>query len=64
MVILCAHLFELNMFPWDDMFCFWGIKKHVFVLILICKVLWSVGLAVFIEKIKMKHIKKENKCQV
>lgn len=62
MEMLCLHLFELNMIPWDKVLNFFGVKNNIFILIFTCKMLWAVVGTVLIEKIKKHLQQKENKC--
>ena len=56
MIILCAHLFELNVFPWDKIWpflaedCHLGFNAQVWVLF-IFKVIWSTLAVLVVNKL-------------
>lgn len=43
LTILCMHLIELSIIPWKSLFKVVGFATHVFIPILLLKLIWSIG---------------------
>ena len=43
LIILCLHLIELDLIPWDKVMNFVGINEQWFIPTLILKFIWAVG---------------------
>ena len=53
LTILCLHLIELNTMPWERIFWQFSITQHLFIPVVLLKIVWAVGGTFLIEKYKV-----------
>ena len=53
LTILCLHLIELNTMPWERILWQFNVTKHLFIPVVLLKIMWSVGGTFLIEKYKV-----------
>lgn len=56
LIILCLHLIELNMIPWNKILNVIGMNAHLFIPILILKITWAIGGTWIINRTKLRLV--------